>query len=452
MPPTECHSPPLGHPSPPGDAPPPGRAWKRCQMNFRCVRGSVPAIAMRKRRPHPAMARSGHASASAVMIASTISFAQWLVHSVTGAPSFAHTTVPGLGNHPQDAERTVVLRDIGIDQIGERHRDGRLHVGMRGIHEAGALRIGRRQIDRQVRSGLGHARADHDVLAAMPVVVERRMPLVDTVAPGSDHRAGAPLRGVEHRLDRGEQPRRAELLEQCREAPFRQPCRSDHRGEIAAKIATVPNVRGEQRDNVVTTNASVVELQRRDADALLPDLRRAGIVCAVRRASDVALVRAVDRPEEEFTAVEHRHERGHVRQMIAAMIWIVEQKNVAGMDLTAKASDTARAAQGIAPTCTGTCSACAIRRSFRVDQRAGKVTRRVEDLRVCGPQHRLAHLLHDREQAMLHQGGGDRIGMRKSRTSELHQGRFGISLPSKESSDARAIIPGSRRHTRYMDI
>ena len=95
MPPAECHSPAPGQPSPAGDAPPPGRAWNRCQMNFRRVRGSVPAMAMRKRRPHPAMARSGQASASAVMIASTISLEQWLVQSVTGAPSFAHTTVPG---------------------------------------------------------------------------------------------------------------------------------------------------------------------------------------------------------------------------------------------------------------------------------------------------------------------------------------------------------------------
>ena len=150
--------------------------------------------------------------------------------------------------------------------------------------------------------------------------------------------------------------------------------------------------------------------------------------------------------------MEHRHERGHVRQMIAAMIWIVEQKNVAGMDFPAKASDTARAAQGIAPDMHRHVLGLRDQAQLRVDQRAGKVTRRVEDLRVCGPQHRLAHLLHDREQAMLHQGGGDRIGMGSLGHQSCTQGRFGISPPSKESSDARAIIPGSRRHTRYMDI
>ena len=58
-------------------------------------RGSLPWIAMRKRRPQPAIARSGQAGASALMIASMISWPQWLVASVTGAPGLAHTTVPG---------------------------------------------------------------------------------------------------------------------------------------------------------------------------------------------------------------------------------------------------------------------------------------------------------------------------------------------------------------------
>ena len=66
-----------------------------CQMNGRPLRGSLPEIAMRKRRPQPAIARSGQAGARALMTASMISWAQWFVASVTGAPSFAHTTVPG---------------------------------------------------------------------------------------------------------------------------------------------------------------------------------------------------------------------------------------------------------------------------------------------------------------------------------------------------------------------
>src|SRR5260370_21781241 len=51
---------------------------------------------MRKRRPQPAIARSGQAGAKALTIASMISWPQWLVHRVSGSPSSAHTIVPGL--------------------------------------------------------------------------------------------------------------------------------------------------------------------------------------------------------------------------------------------------------------------------------------------------------------------------------------------------------------------
>src|SRR5205823_10660361 len=60
------------------------------------ARGSLPWIAMRNRRPQPAIARSGQAGAKALMIASMISWPQWLVANVTGAPGRAHTTVPSL--------------------------------------------------------------------------------------------------------------------------------------------------------------------------------------------------------------------------------------------------------------------------------------------------------------------------------------------------------------------
>ena len=53
-PPTVCHSPIDDQPSPSADAPPPGRAWNRCQIKVFPVRGFSPWIAIRKRRPQPA--------------------------------------------------------------------------------------------------------------------------------------------------------------------------------------------------------------------------------------------------------------------------------------------------------------------------------------------------------------------------------------------------------------
>src|SRR5437763_16085339 len=96
MPPAAWPSPAVSQPSPAAVAPPPGRAWNRCQMNGRRVLGLTPLIAMRKRRPQPAIERPGHAGARALMIASAMSWAQWLVASVTGAGADGQTIVPSL--------------------------------------------------------------------------------------------------------------------------------------------------------------------------------------------------------------------------------------------------------------------------------------------------------------------------------------------------------------------
>ena len=50
-------------------------------------------------------------------------------------------------------------------------------------------------------------------------------------------------------------------------------------------------------------------------------------------AADIALMRAHDGPEQTLAAVEHRHEGRQVGQMAAAMIGIVEQDDVARLDV-----------------------------------------------------------------------------------------------------------------------
>ena len=90
-------------------------------MNWRWVRGLTPLMAMRKRRPQPAMTRSGQEFASALMMASAISCAQWLVASVTGAGGNGHTIVPCLRDDLDGPERPRVLGRARIDEEGERH-------------------------------------------------------------------------------------------------------------------------------------------------------------------------------------------------------------------------------------------------------------------------------------------------------------------------------------------
>ena len=134
-----------------------------------------------------------------------------------------------------------------------------------------------------------------------------------------------------------------------------------------------------------------------------------GVVGAVRRPADVALMRAVDRPEARLLAREHRHEDGQVGQMVAAVIGIVQQKNVARLDVAGEefADRPRRVGQGadMDRHVLGLRDQPAV----EIADRGREIAARIEDLRIGGAQHRLAHLLDDRQQTMLDHRGDDRI-------------------------------------------
>ena len=109
--------------------------------------------------------------------------------------------------------------------------------------------------------------------------------------------------------------------------------RAQHRGEVAAKLARVSHVQRQHIEQILARPAGLGEPDRRDAQALLPDLGGAGIVGAVGGAADIALMGADDGPEQALVAIEHRHEGGEVGQMAAAVIGIVEQEDVARLDV-----------------------------------------------------------------------------------------------------------------------
>ena len=139
---------------------------------------------------------------------------------------------------------------------------------------------------------------DADVLAAVAVVVEHGLAVKDAVLPGRDDGAGLPLGGVEDVVDRLADGCRIEFGEQLRQPPLAEMGGADHRREVAAEVARVADVQRDHVEHVVAQPSRLVELDRRDAQAFLLDLRRHRVVGAVRRAADVALVRAHDGPEQ----------------------------------------------------------------------------------------------------------------------------------------------------------
>jgi len=202
---------------------------------------------------------------------------------------------------------------------------------------------------------------------------------------------------------------RAELPQQLCQPALADPGRADHGGEVAPEVARMAHVEHDHLVDVLAPRALVVQLQGRDAQAFLEDLGGTRVVGAVRGAADVALVRAVDGPEDQAVAVEHGHEGGEVRQMVAAPVGVVEQVDVAWADRTleklmhgpgriGQRADMDRHVLGLSNQTT-----------FRIAQGGREIAARVEDLGVGGAQHGLPHFLDDGAKAMLDHGDGDRI-------------------------------------------
>ena len=69
--------------------------------------------------------------------------------------------------------------------------------------------------------------------------------------------------------------------------------RAYHCRQIAAELAWIADIQGQQVEQIVPQPAAFVELDRRNAQSLLPDLGRSRIVAAMRGPADIALMRRV---------------------------------------------------------------------------------------------------------------------------------------------------------------
>ena len=246
--------------------------------------------------------------------------------------------------------------------------------------------------------------------AAMAVIVEKRLAVEDAVLPGRDDRARLLLRRVEDRLDRGFDDGRAEFAEQFRHAPLAEMRRAQHRGEIAAKFAGVADVERQQVEQIVAQLAGLVELDRRDAQPLLPDLGGRGIIGAMgarRRYRSDARARwsRADACRRRIPA-----RSGQIGQMAAAMIGIVEQDDVAGLDVLEPLLDRERR-PGQRADMNRQVIGLRDQAGVGVADRQRKIAAGIEDLRIGGAKHGLAHLLHDRTEAVLDDGARDGIDL-----------------------------------------
>ncbi len=95
--------------------------------------------------------------------------------------------------------------------------------------------------------------------------------------------------------------------------------------------------------------------------------------------------------------------------MIAAVIRVVEQKDVAGIDVAAEELGHRLRREGQRADMDRHVLGLRDQPPVEIADRGREIAARIEDLRIGGAQHRLAHLLDDREQPMLHDRDDDRI-------------------------------------------
>jgi hypothetical protein len=181
------------------------------------------------------------------------------------------------------------------------------------VDEARHLLVRIREIDDEIAAAFGDRGTDVNVVVAAAVVVEKCLAAVDAVLPAGDDRPGPALGAVEHGLDRRIGDRPAERRRQRQQSPLTEMRRADHRGEIAAEVARVADIGRDHLEEIAAHLAAVIELELRDADPLLPDIGRRRVVGAVRRPADIALVRAVDRPEARPLISRRRRRPGQKR-------------------------------------------------------------------------------------------------------------------------------------------
>src|SRR6202165_186969 len=157
--------------------------------------------------------------------------------------------------------------------------------------------------------------------------------------------------------------------------------RAYHRRQIAAELSWIANIQCQQVEQIIAQPASFVELDRRNAQSLLPDFGGGGIVATMRGAPNVALMGADDGPEQPPLAIKDRHEGGQIRQMTAAVIRIVEKNDVARPDVAKSFFDGERR-PGQRADMNRDVVRLRDQAAARVANRQRKITAGVEDLRI----------------------------------------------------------------------
>ena len=201
----------------------------------------------------------------------------------------------------------------------------------------------------------------------------------------------------------------AQAVDEVHDAPLGQIGRPHHRHQVAARHLGRAHVGRDDREDVLDRLVVLVDLDRRQPQALLEDVAR---IAEGRRhhAADIGHVRDVGRVGHHLVLVEAGLQRHELRHVAAAAIGIVVEDHVARMHVFGPTSLMAHSTVcTIAPMCAGQKSPWAIIWPAAVEDHAGEVARLVEHRRVRGAQHGRAHLLAGADQVVARDFELDRV-------------------------------------------
>ena len=102
--------------------------------------------------------------------------------------------------------------------------------------------------------------------------------------------------------------------------------------DVADPLAGYPDIRQDDRENLIVELARLEEADRGQAEPLLLDLGRPRRVAARNGAADVRPVPRVRKPSKQPPAIEERFHELHVHEVRAAEIGVIHGENIAGLD------------------------------------------------------------------------------------------------------------------------
>ena len=292
----------------------------------------------------------------------------------------------------------VVDWDVGIDQALEHVDDARVRLRRRRVGGRLALLVAAGEIDGQA-AGLDRDRGGQlHRLVGDAVAVHEHLGAERAVGELGERGARAALGVAQQLLQVLRQRGRAVLGDQRGDALGAEAVGGGLGAEVAGDLARAAEVGADHREDVGVDLAALDEAHAGDDEAFLVDLAR-DADAAGRAAADIDVMGDVGHVAEQRALVEDGRDERDVVQVHAALVGIVDQDAVAGLQaLGAVGADGARHQVSQRAQVGGLGEGLGDGAQLAVEEGAGEVAARLDVGRVGGAAERGAHLLGDGEQ------------------------------------------------------